>query len=318
VSGHNSEVQVAVAVIEDDAGRILLTRRAEHLHQGGLWEFPGGKLEPGEDRPQALQREIREELGIEVLAHRPLIRISHAYPDRTVLLDVQRVTSWRGEPRGMEGQPLSWVAAEALSDYPLPAADGPIVTAIRLPALYLITPAELTDEEALLRHLAQRLQAGVRLVQLRLPGLTPVRYRALAQRAAVLCHRYAAQLMLNAPASWVEACGADGVHLSAGRLLACERRPLPAGQWVAASCHDREELRHAARIGVDFAVISPVLATTSHPDAVPLGWQRFQALVQEVALPVYALGGMGPGLLEHAWSRGAQGIAAIRSLWHAA
>lgn len=308
------ELQVAVAVIEDDAGRILLTRRAEHLHQGGLWEFPGGKLEPGENIAQALQREIREELGIEVLVHRPLIRISHAYPDRRVVLDVQRVTSWRGEPRGMEGQPLSWVAPEALSNYPLPVADGPVVTAIRLPALYLITPAELTDEEDFLRHLAQRLQAGIRLVQLRLPGLTPARYRALAQRAAVLCHRYAAQLILNAPASWVEACGADGVHLSARRLRACERRPLAAGQWVAASCHDQEELQHAARIGVDFVVISPVLATTSHPEAVPLGWQRFQELVREVAFPVYALGGMTPGVREQAWSRGAQGIAAIRGL----
>jgi len=120
---------------------------------------------------------------------------------------------------------------------------------------------------------------------------------------------------LNAPAPWVEACGADGVHLSARRLLDCERRPLSADLWVAASCHDREELRHAARIGVDFAMLSPVMATTSHPGVVPLGWACFQALVQEVAFPVYALGGMDPGLLEQAWSRGAQGIAGIRSLW---
>lgn len=302
-------------MIEDDAGRILLTRRAQHLHQGGLWEFPGGKLKSGEDTAQALRREIHEELGIEVLVHRPLIRISHAYPDRTVLLDVQRVTNWRGEPRGMEGQPLSWVAPEALSDYPLPAADGPIVAAIRLPDQYLITPAELTDEEILLNHLTLRLQAGIRLLQLRLPRLAPDRYQMLAQRIATLCRRYSARLMLNAPASWVEACGADGVHLSARRLLACERRPLPANLWLAASCHDRQQLRHAARIGVDFAVLSPVLATASHPEAVPLGWARFQALVKEVAFPVYALGGMAPGMRDRAWSRGAQGVAAIRGLW---
>jgi len=171
-------VKVAVAVIGDDAGRILLTRRAEHLHQGGLWEFPGGKLEPGEDTAQALRREIREELGIKVLAHRPLIQISHAYPDRTVVLDVQRVTAWLGEPGGLEGQPLSWVEPRALSDYPLPAADGHSVAAIRLPDQYLITPADLSDEGVFLRHLALRLRAGIRLLQLRLPGLAADRYQA--------------------------------------------------------------------------------------------------------------------------------------------
>ena len=110
-------LHVAVAVIADDQSRILLARRHHNVHQGGLWEFPGGKLEPRETLADALRRECREELGIEVRAHRPLISIRHDYPDRRVLLDVHRVTEYQGEPRGLEGQPLAWVASSDLGDY---------------------------------------------------------------------------------------------------------------------------------------------------------------------------------------------------------
>ena len=140
-------MHVAVAVIQDSSGRILLSRRADHAHQGGLWEFPGGKLDPGETLAQALKREIREELGIEVQSHSPLIRINHRYPDRSVLLDVHRVTAYSGVPEGREGQPLVWVAPESMRDYPMPAADRPIVTALRLPDSYLITGQDFTNKE---------------------------------------------------------------------------------------------------------------------------------------------------------------------------
>ena len=302
-------------MITDPAGRVLLCRRPPGAHQGGLWEFPGGKLEPGESLAAALARELAEELGIRVVRHRPLIRLRHAYPDREVLLDVHRIESWEGEPRGLEGQPLAWVTPERLSDYPLPAADVPIVNAIRLPDRCLVTPPAAGDAGALLGALARSLAGGVRLVQLRLPGLDPAAYRSLARRAATLCHRHRAWLLLNAPPHWVGPCAADGVHLSARRLRACRERPLPAGYWVAASCHDAAELAHAAAIGVDFALLSPVRPTASHPDATPLGWERFATLVERAAMPVYALGGVDPGHLALAWEHGAQGIAAIRGLW---
>ena len=101
-----STVHVAVAVIQDALGRVLLSRRPEQVHQGGLWEFPGGKLEQGESLSHALRREILEELGLQVMDHQPLIAITHHYPDRSVLLDVHRVTEYLGEPHGLEDQPL--------------------------------------------------------------------------------------------------------------------------------------------------------------------------------------------------------------------
>lgn len=124
-------VHVAVGIVADAAGAILITRRPDHAHQGGLWEFPGGKVEAAESVETALRRELHEELGITVQAAEPWLQIRHAYPDKTVLLDVWRVTAWRGEPHGREGQPLQWASSLELADLAFPAADEPIVARLR-------------------------------------------------------------------------------------------------------------------------------------------------------------------------------------------
>lgn len=123
-------LHVAVGVVIDTDGRVLITRRAPGSHQGGLWEFPGGKVEPGESLQAALARELLEELDIEVAASQPLLQVSHDYSDKPVLLDVHVVREFRGQARGVEDQPLAWVAPESLRDYNFPAANGPIVKAI--------------------------------------------------------------------------------------------------------------------------------------------------------------------------------------------
>lgn len=130
VDGRAKPVHVAVAVIINDSAQVLLTRRHEHSHQGGLWEFPGGKLEPGESPGEALRRELLEELALEVQTHEPLLQIEHDYGDKQVLLDVHRVTAFSGQPRPCEGQPMSWVSCAALRDYEFPAANEPIVAAL--------------------------------------------------------------------------------------------------------------------------------------------------------------------------------------------
>lgn len=124
-------IQVAVGIVANTAGAVLITRRPDHAHQGGLWEFPGGKVEAGEAVEMALQRELEEELGITVQVAKPWLRVHHAYPDKTVLLDVWRVTAWDGEPRGREGQPLRWALPMQLADFTFPAADEPIVARLR-------------------------------------------------------------------------------------------------------------------------------------------------------------------------------------------
>ena len=288
---------------------MLIQRRAAGAHQGGLWEFPGGKREPGESLADALTREVDEELGVRVLAHQPLIRLRHDYGDRKVLLDVHRVTRHAGEPRAREGQPWRWVFPTELPAWPMPAADRPIIDALRLPPYYAITPSTLTCPAAVAAWLENQLAAGRRLLQLRLPAFTPSALRACVPGLAARAHASGAWLLMNsADSDWL-ALGIDGLHLPA-RALATppERLGWPSG----ASCHDAGELARAAQAGVTFALLSPVCATSSHPEARPLGWQAFARLVDNVDRPVYALGGLGAEDLARARAAGAQGIAGIR------
>lgn len=308
-------VHVAAAALIDGEGRVLLARRADDAHQGGLWEFPGGKLEPGESIDIGLRRELHEELGVAIVSHRPLIRVLHHYDDRSVLLDVHRVDAWHGEPHGREGQPLAWVGVEELGAYPMPPADVPIVSALRLPSSYLITPPELGDPQAFLRSLQASVEAGVRLVQLRLFDVAADDLLQIGRDVCAVCHAHQARVLLNGDADTLLAIDADGLHLSSRALHLHQSRPLPDGLLLAASCHTAGDLQQATRVGADFALLSPVLPTRSHPDADPLGWETFSEMVDRADLPVYALGGMHPDLTVTAWRYGAQGIAAIRGLW---
>jgi 8-oxo-dGTP diphosphatase len=210
---------------------------------------------------------------------------------------------------------VEWVDPHAFGGRQFPAANLPVTTAARLPETYLITPEPGGDDEAFLDGLEAALLAGVQLVQLRAPAVALVRYRRLARAALERCRDAGAALLLNADPARVAEVEADGVHLTAARLAACRERPLGRDRWVAASCHDAAELEHARQVGVDFVVVSPVRVTPSHPGAPALGWHRLWALTEAAAVPVYALGGLGPADLPMAWAHGAQGIAAIRGLW---
>jgi 8-oxo-dGTP diphosphatase len=307
---------VVAAVIVNGSQQVLLAKRSLDRHQGGLWEFPGGKVEHGEDARAALARELHEELGIVVQDARPLIKVCHEYPDKSVLLDVWRVSAFDGEPHGREGQPIEWVSPQELPDRDFPAANRPIVTAARLPGIYLLTP-EPDDHVKFLGRLEALLAEGIGLVQLRAKTLEPAAYAKLARRVIALCAETGTWLLLNAPPMLAEELGAAGVHLTSAALMALEERPLGREQWVAASCHSAEELEHACRIGVDFVVLAPVLATATHPGARPLGWQGLQRLAERATVPAYALGGMGLADIATAWDHGCQGIASISALWGA-
>jgi 8-oxo-dGTP diphosphatase len=308
-------VHVVAAAICDHRGRVLIARRPDHVHQGGKWEFPGGKVEPGETARAALRRELSEELGIRPRRLTPLISIRHAYPEKRVLLDVWRVGDYSGVPGGREGQAIRWVGLEELGRFDFPAANRPALKALTLPDRYLITPEPGGDWARFLATLEQALWRGIELVQLRAKALAPERYLALAGRVRVLCRDHGARLILNGEPQWVRLVGADGVQLSGARLMGLQTRPLPGACLVGASCHDRRQLAHAQDIGVDFAVLSPVRPTRSHPGAPALGWGRFRGLCEDAGIPVYALGGMGDGDLRRSKWHGGQGIAAIRALW---
>lgn len=307
---------VAVGIVQDAQGRVLIAQRPPGSHQGGKWEFPGGKVHPQESVVQALARELAEEVGIRVQSAHPFLRTRHAYADREVLLDVWRVTSYAGSPHGREGQPVMWAPLEQLGGYDLPQADVPILRALLLPNLYLISDARRLGAALFVERLERVLRAGARLVQLREKHLASDAYLDLARHVVGLAHAYGAKVLLNAEPGWVGKCGADGVHLSSQQLLAARERPLPRALLVAASCHNAGELAHAERIGADFAVLSPVLVTASHPGAAALGWERFGEWVMTAHLPVYALGGMQPLHLARALEAGAQGIAMVGGVWN--
>lgn len=310
-----TRLHVVAAVIRDPQGQILIAQRPAHKHQGGLWEFPGGKVEAGEAPAVALARELAEELGIQVTTARPLLQVRHDYPDQAVLLDVWQVDAFTGDAHGAEGQPLAWVAPRDLVDYDFPAANRPIVQAARLPERYLITPGELTTAE-LLNGLHRALDSGIRLVQLRTPDNFDPQYRDLAGDVQGLCTGRA-QLMLKGPLEWLGDFPAAGWHLTAEQLrrYAPNGRPFPTQRLLAASCHDAEELALAQQMGVDFVTLSPVMPTTSHPGAPTLGWVKAQRLLADCNLPAYLLGGLGEDDLTSAWQAGAQGVAAIRAFW---
>jgi len=314
---YSAYLHVAAAVIEDDSGRVLIARRPQHLHQGGLWEFPGGKVESDETVYDALVRELKEELGIQVTTATPLIRIPYDYPDRKVLLDILRVTAFENKPHGAEGQEVVWVERDALQGYEFPAANAPIVTAAKLPHRYLITPepGDASLWPNFLAELAYIMGNGVRLVQFRAKNLDNSSYFDLARQVIALGKQLGTQVLLNTSPETATALQADGVHLSASRLMTLHQRPLDSQHWVAASCHNIEELQHATAIGVDFVVVSAVKTTASHPETVPIGWSGFHNLTEHSRIPVFALGGMSEADLETAWQNGGQGIAAIRALW---
>ncbi len=308
-------LHVAAGVIRGCDGHVLIAKRSMDKHQGGLWEFPGGKVEEGETAEGALARELAEELGIAVTAARPLIQVRHDYPDKQVLLDVWEVLEFDGEPHGAEGQPLAWVPAENLHRYEFPAANRPIITAARLPKSYLITPDNATSQEVLC-GVACALDAGIRLLQLRCPSLPDAQYRALATEVLKLCAGRA-QVMLKGPLEWAQDFPDAGWHLTASQLRkhAGTGRSIESGRWLAASCHDMAELDLANQMGVDFIVLSPILATASHPEARPMGWQRAADMLLGFAQPAYLLGGLGPSDVMRAAQIGAQGVAGIRAFW---
>lgn len=125
-------INVAVGVVFNELGQVLIAKRQSHQHQANSWEFPGGKIEPGEDLSLALKRELLEEVGIEVLAHEPLLEIEHDYPDKAVRLCVHKVTAFKGQAKGCEGQLIAWYYPDKLCDLVLPKANEQIVKAINV------------------------------------------------------------------------------------------------------------------------------------------------------------------------------------------
>ncbi len=293
---------------------MLIADRPAGKAMAGWWEFPGGKLEASEPAYAALQRELQEELGVRVRAAYRLLRFTHRYPDKEVELDVWRVTAWEGEPRPHEGQRLEWVLPAELEDWQLLSADEPIVKALKLSPLMLVTP-DPDHEPAFLESLQRSLRAGVDLVQLRAPGMEAERFDNLALAVLTLCRDHGARVLLNTTPAQARMLRADGLHLSQRNCRRLRPADWDGGMLLGISCHSEAELRTALEYSPDYLCLGPVQTSATHPGKEPLGWTAFATLAAASPVPVYAIGGLGLQDLQTAREHGAHGIAAIRSLW---
>jgi len=292
-------IEVAAAVIQRADGAFLLAQRPAGKVYAGYWEFPGGKIEPGEAADKALARELNEELGIEVAQAYPWITRVYTYPHGTVRLQFFRIVAWRNEPHPLEDQAISWQAPGTPMAAPMLPANAPVLAALGLPTEYAVTDARRFG----LAHLEARLRSGLRLVQVREPLLPVEERKRFTQQVIELAHRYGCRVMVKEPFP-----GADGVHFTASQLVQLKSRPVDG--LAAASCHRREELERAMALGLDFAVLGPI-----RDKSPALGWDRFGELARGSSIPVYAIGGLTRADLADAWRAGAHGVAMIRGAW---
>jgi len=313
-SDRAAPVEVAVGVLIRSDGAVLLARRPASKVYAGYWEFPGGKLEQGETAYVALVRELGEELGIQVKQAYRWITQEFAYPHALVRLNFFRVTAWSGEVQPLEHDAMIWENPSAVASAPLLPANGPVLRALTLPHEYAITHCMELGMDAQKTRLQERLDGGLRLIQVREPGMSAAHLEHFVKNVIEIARPVGALVLVNTDIELAQRVRADGVHLSARQVAVLGARPdLP---WVGASCHDEAERQQAENIGVDFLVLGSVLPTRTHPDIEPLGWERFETLSRGAKVPVFALGGISRWQLKEAWARGAQGIAMQRGSWH--
>jgi 8-oxo-dGTP diphosphatase len=288
------EIHVVAGAILDAQGRVLIAQRPRGRHMAGRWEFPGGKLAPGEEPYAGLQRELAEELGVTVRAARPLIRLRHQYPDRRVFLDVWQVTAFDGEPQALESQALAWARPDELPQHDLIEADQAIVTALRLPRLARV----LTPGESLLSIRGSAAQTL--LWPLAGDGAEPDPEAVAAARTGG--HRI---LVLGNDVDAVRVAamaGCDGVVLRwSGQSLHVDR----SGAFlVGVHCEDAEGATQAVAEGAHFLVMAP--------EDGPLTERLLERLCYVLGRPVFAGWYPDARRLERLQQLGAHGCAVRR------
>jgi len=324
VTGNITEA--AVGVIQAPDGAVLLGQRPAGKPWSGYWEFPGGKIEDGESPAHALVRELQEELGITPTQYYPWITRTYDYEAKyntrgelesrakTVRLHFFIITEWAGEPAGLEQQALSWQTPQHVTVGPMLPANAPILTGLCLSSVYAITNLHELGEDLFFTRLNLALSRGLKMIQIREKQLSAEALLQFSRNVIAAAAPYSAKVFINSDLDLAQGLNAAGVHFSSSQLMALQSKPQ--GLLSGASCHNEKELMQAARLGLDYVMLSPVQATRSHPQASTLGWECFTKLIEGYALPVFALGGMQVDDLHLARMHGAHGIALQRAIWN--
>ena len=310
-------IEVVAGIMQDAQGRVLLGQRAANTFYPGYWEFPGGKIEPGESAKEALVRELREELDITVTDLSAWFQTSHTYPHAHVKLHFFHVHAWQGTPKAIIHSALSWQKPGNLNIHPSLPTTAPALKRLQLPTRMGITHAWQIGLDAQLRALDKALSRGLRLIQVREPGLDEVALSTFFEAAQQRASAYQAIVLYNGTTLQAQTLKAHGLHLNSQALrIAHQQGQRPDFEWVGAACHCAEDLKMAEQLALDYAVLSPVCPTLSHPGEPSLGWTQFQTLANAISLPVFALGGLNWGDLDVAQTHHAHGIGMLRGAWH--
>ena len=255
---------------------------------------------------------MEEELGVRVRSARRLANLRQDYSDRRVWLDTWLIEQFDGEPQSRENQVFAWIPAQRIGDFDVLPSCWRVAAALQLSREYVFTPPRTTTADLLegLEQLPRRC-----MLRLRIPGLDELGYADLSKRAIAAARARNISIILDRdPAQAIE-LGAAGWHATTHSIRRLQKRPFPQSKWFLASAHDATEIEAANALGADAVIVGPVNGTATHPDAVPLGWQRFSQLAEHAGLPAYALGGVGPADLRKAADHGAFGVAAISAYW---
>ena len=301
-------IKAVVGVLQNSANEILIAKRQAHQFMGGFWELPGGKIETNESAQYAIIRELKEELGIivtDLSIHQTMV---YQYTDRIVELSIYTINQYQNTPEGIEGQEIVWTNINNLSQYKLLPTMAAFINSITLPNKYWITPSSNHYSEVWTRKFDEKLKQGISLIQLR--SKVDINSDFIAELYNK-CTQNNTQLLLNIPNKTFKEGDCDGWHLTTSEMLKIKSRPCADNKLLGASTHNLSEALKAQELGADFVVISPVQATQTHPDTIPIGWEVAGEVVKKLNIPVYFLGGMTINDLNKTLKLGAQGIAGV-------
>lgn len=295
-------VHVAIGLVFYQS-RLLLGWRHAKQHQGNKYEFPGGKVEVGESPVEACRREIKEEVGIDLNQWHVVDVIEHQYDDLHLTLHVfssqidvtqldQMTTSW------------SWYTRDELTQLNFPAANHSIIQRLFWPKLIKIS-ADWQEMYQIQQDRWLYLRCGIEQQEALLEALAQVDVQVLSK------------LIVNvdiwSQLSVQQQSKVAAVHFKQAQLMQLCEQDLPRHIRSLAACHDQASIQQANRLGVDAISLSPVLSTPTHPEQQGLGWESMGQLAVQTQLPVFALGGMHPEMLQQAQQYCAYGVAGIRN-----
>lgn len=311
-------LDVVAGILGNDRGEVLIARRPAHKHHGGLWEFPGGKREPGESPHDALVRELHEELGIEVRSSARCCNVREARPDRPLLLRTLRVLAFEGTPSPLEHDELAWCAPQLLATHDLAPADRRIASVLTMPKRLAVTPGpERFNEAEWMKRIDTAIAIGFDRLHLRRGHSTWADHLPLARRIVARVREAGITIAVHDDPDLAHTLSADALHVSGARLPQWPIDQLrAAAPLIGVSTHRDDEPSRINELAPDYLLLGNVRETPSHPGRAGIGWNGFEEYALRCDAPMYAIGGVAPSDHVEAEQHGAIGIASI-SAWFA-